>query len=36
MSCHATLAEMGGRAEPAFKAIADRLATDLGAKTNVE
>jgi anti-anti-sigma regulatory factor len=30
MCCHARLAEMGGREAPAFKAIADQLAKELG------
>jgi anti-anti-sigma regulatory factor len=36
MRCHATLAEMGGREAPAFKAIADRLAKELGDRASVE
>jgi hypothetical protein len=36
MRCHATLAEMGGREAPAFKAIADRLAKELGNRASVE
>ena len=30
MQCHGTLAERGGREAPAFRAIADRLAEELG------
>jgi anti-anti-sigma regulatory factor len=36
MTCHERLAEMGGREAPAFRAIADRLARELGGRVSVE
>ena len=36
MTCHERLAEMGGREAPAFRAIADRLARELGGRVSVD
>lgn len=36
MQCHGTLAERGGREAPAFRAIAERLAEELGNAPNEE
>jgi anti-anti-sigma regulatory factor len=36
MTCHERLAEMGGKEAPAFRAIADRLARELGGRVSID
>jgi anti-anti-sigma regulatory factor len=36
MTCHERLAEMGGREAPAFRAVADRLARELGERVSMK